>query len=63
MTITSGASAGGAVHHALYDIWESAEAGWWCAQLVNFIGHFNSEAAAQRYVAAVRVERKRLGLK
>ena len=48
----------------LFDIWEDPiGSGEWNAQMINFVGHFKSEAQAQRYVTAVKAERKKLGLK
>ena len=53
----------------LYEIWlsdselESPAAQQWCLQMHNYVAHFKTEAQAQRYVAAVKTERKRQGLK
>lgn len=53
----------------LYEIWldetglESAPAQPWCLQMHNYIAHFKTEAQAQRYIAAVKTERKKQGLK
>lgn len=51
--------------HALYDTWE-VESDFktpWRVQLLNYVARFKSESDAQKYVVAVRRERKRLGLK
>ena len=42
----------------LFDIWLSDATGLWCAQLVNFIGHFKSQEQAQRYVDGVKKYRE-----
>ena len=53
----------------LYEIWlsdselESPAAQPWCLQMHNYVAHFKTEAQAQRYIAAVKTERKRQGLK
>jgi uncharacterized protein (UPF0548 family) len=44
--------------HALFDIWEHRAGAQWCAQLVNFIGHFKTQEAAQRYVDGVKKHRE-----
>jgi len=44
--------------HKLFDIWLSDATGLWCAQLVNFIGHFKSQEQAQRYVDGVKKHRE-----
>jgi hypothetical protein len=49
----------------LYDIWEDKTFATrpWLVQLVDYVAHFATEAQAQRYVTAIKTERKRLGLK
>ena len=42
----------------LFDVWENKAANMWCAQLVNFIGHFKTQEAAQRYVDGVKKHRE-----
>lgn len=56
--------------HQLYDIWfeEHPEQPIvknlpWCAQLVDNVGHFPTEMAAQEYVDAVRKQREKLKAK
>ena len=51
--------------HRLYDIWEEKEdlAMPWRVQLVNYIGYFDTEEQAKRYVESVQRERKKQGLR
>lgn len=52
--------------HNLYDVWdldESVRGYSVAAQLVNCVMYFESRAKAETYIAAVKGERKKLGLK
>ena len=53
------------MEHSLYDAWEvdSDSKTPWRVQLINYVARFKSESDAQKYVVAVRRERKRMGLK
>lgn len=64
------------MNHALYDIWEEACADsgattrWigdpppcWRAQLVNYVGQFQTKESAEGFVAAVKDYRKKNKLK
>jgi predicted amidohydrolase len=53
------------VKHELYDIWfdETARRLAWKVQLIDYVAGFETEGQAQRYVTAVKAERKKLGLK
>ena len=41
----------------LFDIWEETGANPWKAQLVNYVGSFPTQGAAERYCEAVRRHR------
>lgn len=62
--------------HALYDIWEEANADSqssarfptvfvmpWRVQLVNYVGQFETKESAESFVASVKDYRKKNGLK
>jgi hypothetical protein len=50
--------------HALYDIWEDEDASLpWCAQLVNYVGHFATREMAENFIALVQAYRKKHGFK
>jgi len=46
----------------LFDIWEEEKPARdthpFCAQLVNYIGHFTTQAHAERFVAATKLARE-----
>lgn len=52
--------------HAVYDIWKVESVRHfkqpWRLQLINYVAHFPSEAAAQHYLDFVKKERKKFGL-
>ena len=46
---------------ALFEIWEEpsdVNLLWWRVQLVNYIGHFESKDAAERFVATTKKARE-----
>jgi hypothetical protein len=60
------------MQHELYDIWEVELTDNiskvdldkpWKVQLIKYVANFPTQGAAQRYVNAVKAERKKQGLK
>lgn len=51
------------LHPALFDKWEAEGLATmqWRVQLVGYIGQFPTEAAADRYIAAIKDYRKKFG--
>jgi hypothetical protein len=49
----------------LYEIWEVPSRSYHpiSVQLVNYVANFRTREMAERYIAAVKAERKKLGLK